>query len=598
MQAFPYTSLNVSAEHHYAETIRDWIMEQIALIESEPSVDTDAPGDGLASRVKAIITDAASDCRKARELVVQMRPEMLSLDCFSHQVSTIQDFSQLLCKSDHILLASHLLHLNVCCVAAISHARFAADLHSLLCSYLISCNVAPQINLMVGAYINKQFGAADAMKMAIELIHWWKWHLVAFSYLQAEMDRPLALLTGCLTRWGSQVAALIRLLQFKDAMRVVLLRKKALILGGIKNRQSRDTAIRVLGYAESDGFWTDVTHMVQNLLPLRIALRTVESDSARLDQVMEQYGNLAHHYSGTDHMMQTIEYRWAKMDQKLFLLAYVLHPARQLQHINQRLPFAYSTSIVDYAIHYYQRFFGVLTAEDEKKLWDETVSYLGKKGVFAKVISKQTDPKQNPDGFWHLVRQSAPHLSRLANHLFQICVNSAAVERLFSAFGNIQTKRRNRFVHERVQKIALIRSVLPPKHRSAKKPAGNQYLSARPTRSSIQDQEIAAAELKEAEALTMREFVDGPEDLLLEAEQVDCLVEEYGKQIADDAHDDVDYLYTSVARLDTAPEEEEEPPNRCMLADLFVDMPPFDLNMLFEEDLTVTADIEGTVEAA
>ena len=38
------------------------------------------------TKVKAIITDAASDCRKARSLVVEQLPHILSLDCFAHQV--------------------------------------------------------------------------------------------------------------------------------------------------------------------------------------------------------------------------------------------------------------------------------------------------------------------------------------------------------------------------------------------------------------------------------------------------------------------------------------------------------------------------------
>ena len=42
------------------------------------------------TKVKAIITDAASDCRKARRLVVEQHPHILSLDCFAHQVHVMQ----------------------------------------------------------------------------------------------------------------------------------------------------------------------------------------------------------------------------------------------------------------------------------------------------------------------------------------------------------------------------------------------------------------------------------------------------------------------------------------------------------------------------
>ena len=75
LQAFPHRSLDTTAERHFAEILRDHMLEEIELVEGE-----------LQTQVKAIITDAASDCRKARSLVVQRIPRILSLDCFAHQV--------------------------------------------------------------------------------------------------------------------------------------------------------------------------------------------------------------------------------------------------------------------------------------------------------------------------------------------------------------------------------------------------------------------------------------------------------------------------------------------------------------------------------
>ncbi|KAL3141784.1 hypothetical protein ABBQ32_004458 [Trebouxia sp. C0010 RCD-2024] len=57
----------------------------------------------------------------------------------------------------------------------------------------------------------------------------------------------------------------------------------------------------------------------------------------------------------------------------------------------------------------------------------------------------------------------------------KIAVNSAAVERLFSTFGNIQNKRKNAFVHERLQKFAKVNSMLPLKPKQEK--ASQQAIS-------------------------------------------------------------------------------------------------------------------------
>jgi hypothetical protein len=46
--------------------------------------------------------------------------------------------------------------------------------------------------------------------------------------------------------------------------------------------------------------------------------------------------------------------------------------------------------------------------------------------------------------FWESCSGHTPELSRLALHLYSICVNAASVERLWSTMGFFHTKRRNR----------------------------------------------------------------------------------------------------------------------------------------------------------
>ena len=139
-----------------------------------------------------------------------------------------------------------------------------------------------QMNLLVGSYFKHEYGAAEALKQAFDLINWWRWHLVPFEWLLLEMDHSLALLTGCLTRWGSQVAAIIRLLQFKQSMQVVLVRRKQEILNTLAKKDQRDRAAAILSVAQKDEFWSSLAHLVQNLLPVRIALRVLESDNSQI----------------------------------------------------------------------------------------------------------------------------------------------------------------------------------------------------------------------------------------------------------------------------------------------------------------------------
>ena len=282
---------------------------------------------------------------------------------------------------------------------------------------------------------------------------------------------------------------------------------------------------------------------------------------------------MANHFSYSPLMMDSLEKRWAKMEQKLFLLAYVLHPARMLQHINPKLEFAYSCNIATYAGELYERLFSDSTAADSSEVFKQVACYLGMKGAVANSIPKYTNSKEDPGTFWSLMKQSTPQLARLATQLSQVAVNSAAVERLFSAFLNIQTKRRNKLVHERVHKIAAIKALLPVKRRPKKKPAGQQYLGRRPnTRGASLSGEAAQIQLTAASEKTQQQFLDGGEDMVEEAEQVQGFVDDYCQQVGEDEADDVEYVVQSSS-------------TRCKLADLFADMPAFDLELLFEHEV-------------
>ena len=157
-------------------------------------------------------------------------------------------------------------------------------------------------------------------------------------------------------------------------------------------------------------------------------------------------------------------------------------------------------------------------------------------------------PRADPQSFWFLMAQSTPQLSKLAIYLFRIAVNSAAVERIFSAFGNMQTKRRNRFVRAKVHKMAQIKATLPPKPRSASKVADNQYLSANASaRTSKLGDADAQKQQDQATMQTEQQYVDGPADLLVEAQQLDEVVQDFKEQVDEDEAVGGDYANAPAA---------------------------------------------------
>ena len=83
----------------------------------------------------------------------------------------------------------------------------------------------------------------------------------------------------------------------------------------------------------------------------------------------------------------------------------------------------------------------------------------------------------------------------------------------------------------------------------------------------------------EAAGQTEQQFVDGAQGMLTEAEQVEDMVQRFCEQVDEEDEDE----YSAPIPGTT----------RCLLADLFVDMPAYDLNLLFEDEIDPTADPEA-----
>ncbi|GBC08965.1 hypothetical protein RclHR1_08510001, partial [Rhizophagus clarus] len=64
--------------------------------------------------------------------------------------------------------------------------------------------------------------------------------------------------------------------------------------------------------------------------------------------------------------------------------------------------------------------------------------------------------------FWDLAKGDAPELSQFALHLYEICINSASVERLWSNMGFLHSKRRNRLNHKKVLGMSQLRTLIQP----------------------------------------------------------------------------------------------------------------------------------------
>ena len=86
LQVVPTRSIDTTSERHFAHILCAHMVEELQYVEKEFGI-----------TVKAIITDAASDCRKARSLLFKQYPHLVSLDCFAHHVSDLSAAFAILC---------------------------------------------------------------------------------------------------------------------------------------------------------------------------------------------------------------------------------------------------------------------------------------------------------------------------------------------------------------------------------------------------------------------------------------------------------------------------------------------------------------------
>lgn len=74
MQVYTLKTINITANPKTGDNTYEHVSQEIETIESVHQVS-----------VIAVVSDAAGEAAKARRLLILWRPDILTLDCFSHQ---------------------------------------------------------------------------------------------------------------------------------------------------------------------------------------------------------------------------------------------------------------------------------------------------------------------------------------------------------------------------------------------------------------------------------------------------------------------------------------------------------------------------------
>ncbi|KAF8161039.1 ribonuclease H-like domain-containing protein [Crassisporium funariophilum] len=298
----------------------------------------------------------------------------------------------------------------------------------------------------------------------LEVIKWFNNHGTALALLKNEMKftyegKIWSLVLPVITWWTAHYRSSTRLLKVKGA-----------VTSCVHWHEEK---------LKDSSFWNGLAKIQAILEPLAIAANITQASHTRLDHVLLTLGNLFQIYSSSSTqtldaeiaygIQSSLEKRWEKADQDIFILAVFFNPYICSCIFN---PAALTESslygIVDKV---FKRFYGRV---GDLALYKAFTDYVRGEGDFLpeemnleriKEMFNAEDKPLDVVFVWKTIDSqpsNAPPegsnaLVKLAMQILTPIANSAGCKRTFSLFGSIHTKYRNRLKSEKVHKTGVVK---------------------------------------------------------------------------------------------------------------------------------------------
>ncbi|KAE9088006.1 hypothetical protein PF005_g11510 [Phytophthora fragariae] len=260
-----------------------------------------------------------------------------------------------------------------------------------------------------------------------------------------ELNKPLAFLSLCYTRWNSMQGCFASLLRVKTGLKQFATRF----------RYYSDLPSDVLVFND-ETFWTTLEDAEQIIRPLCNASYILQRDENTLVDVVLCFRGIFDGFVAGPHareLIPLVEERWNDCEQPLFILALFLHP--RYREAAKALPnegISSIDSVCNYAVFYFKRFFrrdpGML--RDHMDRWCSDTLYVG----YEKLVYGEFETAWR---FWSAAKRmkAGPNLPDLAIAVLSIAANTATCERYFSQLGRIHTPVRNCLKAEKTNEAAI-----------------------------------------------------------------------------------------------------------------------------------------------
>jgi hypothetical protein len=193
-----------------------------------------------------------------------------------------------------------------------------------------------------------------------------------------------------------------------------------------------------------NNFWALLTKLEELLIPYCHILNILQTDKARLYQVLHGFAYLIQFWKkyADDNLANRIiirlQQRWDSWEQPLLILSWLLHPLYKTNYFLASSKINY-LHMGKWLIYYYK----VWTGNEPQSILTEFDNFSqGKNYPFNNETISQFNG--NIHKYWCWVREAYPEIGTIGARIFGICINAASVERLWSSMGFYHTKSRNK----------------------------------------------------------------------------------------------------------------------------------------------------------
>ncbi|KAG6806668.1 hypothetical protein H0H92_010455, partial [Tricholoma furcatifolium] len=287
-----------------------------------------------------------------------------------------------------------------------------------------------QIALILADYKKSNPWVAVILDECTEVVKWFNNHSFALGMLNREQldirKVILALIIPVITRWTTFFCCLRRLLEVNKPLTVTASKYAEEILETIGPKQkAKDKAHQVLRRVKDDEWWKKVVITKTHIEPLAIAVNIAQAANTRCDHDARMNDRTFPTTSDEDmshpltSILESIEKRWLKCDQDLYLACFWLNPYINPNLRNDNaLPIAVLFGIIK---RLYSRILPD-DAEGSQALIPEAYDYHNREGMFSEYkwpLASLKQAMQDPDGsinpivVWKILNKSRPLVKAL-----------------------------------------------------------------------------------------------------------------------------------------------------------------------------------------